>query len=139
MILGVVTGISTEVVYAADEPPSQKVVLIEVRHTPESIERKIEQIAEEYGVDAEIMKTVIDCESNGSTTIQSYHIRPDGSREQSYGLAQWHIPSKNVAIDGRVFTEEMAKDPEIAIENMAWYFSRGLQGKWSCYNDIYGE
>jgi hypothetical protein len=127
-------GGGTEIVYAEElEPPLPKVVLIEVRHTAESIERKIEQIAEKYGVDAEVMKTVIDCESSGSTTIQSYHKRPDGSREQSYGLAQIYLPAHPTV------TKEQATDPIFAIDFMAKQFSKGNQWMWSCYNDIYGK
>lgn len=140
--LGIVLGLGIntwltahpiKVVYAAE--PVERVVQIEVviDWTPERIEREIQEKAEQYGVSASEMKRVIKCESQGSTTVQSRHRRPDGSRERSFGLAQWHIPSGNVAVDGRVFTEEMAKNPAIAIENMAWYFSRGLQEKWSCW------
>lgn len=67
------------------------------------------------------------------TDGQSWHKRPDGSTEQSYGLAMWYIPAGNKTKDGTVFTEAMAKDPVLALNTMAWYFSMGWQKKWTCY------
>jgi hypothetical protein len=114
----------------AEEIVEPEVVLIEpiIEWTPERIEQEIEEQAEKYGADAGLMKRIIACESNGSTTIQSYHKRPDGSREQSYGLVQIYLPAHpNV-------TYEQAIDPQFAIEFMAKNIVKNPR-MWSCYKE----
>lgn len=117
----------TQTVYA-EEPEAPKEVLIatKVDWTPERINQEIEKKAKEYGVSDRIMKAVIKCESNGSTTIQSYH-KKNGKREESYGLVQIHLPSHpNI-------THEQAIDPAFAIDFMANQFAQGNANLWSCY------
>lgn len=93
----------------------------------------------EYGVSTRLMEEIINCESNGSTTIQSRHIYssnkygPTGSREQSFGVSQFHVPAGNKKKDGTVITKEDALNPVIAIDTMAWYLSQGKGRIWSCY------
>ena len=104
------------VVYAS-EPEAPRVVQIKkvVDWTPARIEKEIDEQAEKYGVSASEMKRVIKCESQGSTTVQSHWRRPDGTREQSFGLVQIHLPAhKDV-------TKEEAQNPEFAIEWMAYF------------------
>ena len=123
-------GSAPEVVHAEEEP---KTILLQVKvnWTPERIDQEIENQAQKYGVSAEVMRRVIKCESTGSTTIQSYHRRPDGSREQSFGLSQIHLP------DWPDVTREEAIDPQFAITFMAERFSEGREELWSCYNKLY--
>ena len=131
-----------QIVYAAEEEPPREIKIeVRINWTEERIEQLIEEKATEYGVSALALKRVIACESNGSTTIQSNHrYTPHnapqgyqaGDREESYGLAQFHIPAGNKTKDGKVITKEMAQNPEVAVDTMAFYFSKGLQKKWTC-------
>lgn len=136
-VLMTLIGGEPDVVYAQEEVIERKVVLIEehIDWNEDRIKQEIKEQSEKYNVSYDEMYRVIQCESHGSTTIQSYHKRPDGTREQSFGLAQFHIPAGNKTESGEVITEEMAKDPKIAISTMAYYFSLGekYKQKWSCY------
>lgn len=93
------------------------------------------QIAAEYGVSADEMIRVINCENKEWEPIQqSRHTYkpgnrwgfPAGTREKSFGLVQIHLPDNPV-------TYEQATDPEFAITFMAQRFSEGRQRMWSCY------
>lgn len=110
-----------EIAQAEEQP---EVVLIEekIDWTKERIRQEVDLKATEYNVPADAMWDTIMCESGASTTIQSYYVRKDGTREQSYGLAQIHLP------DHPNVTYEQAIDPEFAIEfmaknwhNVTWY------------------
>jgi hypothetical protein len=122
------TAHPTKVVYAA-EPEQPRVVQIEVviDWTKDRINKEIEDVAVKYGVSASEMKRVIKCESQGSTTIQSRHRRPDGSRERSFGLVQIYLPAHPDV------TYEQAVNPKFAIDFMAKNFKEGRQRMWSCY------
>lgn len=113
---------------AEPEPPREIQFIIKYNWTEERIAQEIEEQAEKYGVSAHVMKTVIECESMGSTTVQSYHKLKYG-REQSYGLAQIHLP------DHPGITKEQAQDPKFAIEFMAEEMSEGRSWKWTCYRN----
>lgn len=86
-----------------------------------------------YGADEKLMENVISCETGGTfdPSIQSLSVK-DGVREDSWGLAQWNLPSKNTKKDGSIITKEDALNPLIALDLMAWYFSQGKQDLWSC-------
>lgn len=110
-----------EIAQAEEQP---EVVLIEekIDWTKDRIRQEVDLKAAEYNVPADAMWDTIMCESGASTTIQSYYVRKDGTREQSYGLAQIHLP------DHPNVTYEQAIDPEFAIEfmaknwhNVTWY------------------
>jgi len=131
-LVGIVLSLfgGTEIVYAKE--PVAKEVLIEVvtDWTPERIQQEIKEQAEKYNVSAEVMNTVISCESMGSTTIQSYHYK-DGVREDSWGLVQINLPhNPNV-------TKEQALDPKFAIEFLAKGLSQGHGKRWTCYRMHY--
>lgn len=81
----------------------------------------------------EAEKTLVDGEVRYVADGQSHHIRKDGTREQSYGLAQWYIPAQNKGWDGEIITEATSKDPLYSLRSMALYFSRGDQHLWSCW------
>ena len=104
-----------------------------------SVKEIIKVKGAEYKVSTRLMEEIINCESQGSTTIQSKHrythsrYGPVNSRELSFGVSQFHIPAKNKKKDGTVITKEDALNPEIAIDTMAWYLSQGKGRMWSCY------
>ena len=117
-------------IYKAEAKETERrVVLIEAKidWTPDRIEKEIEEQAKKYNRDAEYMKSIIACESQGSTTIQSYHRRKDGTREQSYGLAQIFLPAHPSV------TKEQATDPSFAINFLAKNLGKV---KWSCEDMI---
>lgn len=100
----------------------------------EAILELIHQKSLFYGVSEAVMVKVVTCENpEFDPKLQSYVIESDGKREESWGIAQWHIPSKNRKKDGSIITKEDALNPELALDNMAWYFSRGLASRWTCY------
>lgn len=81
-----------------------------------------------YNTDPEIMIKVIECES-GWQNIQS-HVTRDGVREDSWGIAQIHLPSNSNV------TKEQSLNPHYSIRFMAQKFSEGKQSMWTCYNLI---
>lgn len=91
-----------------------EVVLIESRidWTEERIAKEVEEQAQKYGRNPDHLKAIIECESQGSTTIQSFH-KKNGVREDSWGLVQIHLPSHPT------ITKEQAIDPSFAIEFLA--------------------
>lgn len=111
-------------------------VQIEVSYTTEDIVRIAKEKAEKYGVSFEKMDTTIKCESGYEHDIQSHHVLSYG-REQSFGVAQWHIPSKNRNAKGEIITKEMALDPNEALDAMAYHFSIGNAKIWTCYRMNY--
>ena len=101
----------------------------------------INKHGKEYGLSTsqkhEVFETVR-CETKGTFdhSIQSecYY---KGVREDSWGLAQWNLPSKNRKKDGTLITKEDAMNPEISLDTMLWYFSQGLEDKWTCWRTLY--
>ena len=87
----------------------------------------------QYGVSEPLMQEIINCESGGSTTIQSQHrytsnrYGPVGSQELSFGPVQIHLPAHpNI-------TKEQATDPEFAVDFLAKNLKVGNGRIWSCY------
>lgn len=121
------------VTYTAEEVWEPKEVLIEVdvEWTKERIRQEVLRKSTEYGVSFDQVWGTIMCESQGSTTIQSRHRRPDGTREQSFGLVQIHLPAHpNVS-------KEEAIDPEFAIRFIVENFAAGRQRMWTCWRQLY--
>lgn len=122
---------------AKEEPKIEpKVVMIEARinWTEERIEEEVKEQAKKYNIPFQEMWNTILCESGANTTIQSYYKKTyppsvvlvgDTTREQSFGLAQIHLP------DHPNVTMEQAQDPKFSIDFMAknWYKVR-----WYCRN-----
>lgn len=85
------------------------------------------------------MDRVIACESGYNPTIQSRHRykkdRPHegvvaGQREQSFGLAQIHLPAHpNVSY-------EQATDPEFSVNFLAEKLSHDAGSHWTCYREL---
>ena len=140
---GVVLGIlihlmSQPIVYIreahADVEPIAKPVMIEIHYnwTHERIDQEIETAAKKYGVSAVKMKATVQCESQYHTDIKS-----NFPGEDSWGLAQFHLPARNRTVDGKVMTKEMALDPITALDTMAFMFSKGNAQAWSCFRQLY--
>lgn len=93
--------------------------------------------AKEYSVSATQIANIINCENRGwDPTLQSglYYTRDrinegvyKGQREESYGLAQIHLPAhKNIS-------HSQATDPDFSIEYLAKSLSEGKGSQWTCY------
>lgn len=136
IVLGIIGGITidaynlshpetfqTQFVYVAEaREPEIVQIAVEIEWSKDRINKEIEEQAALYKRDPEYMKKLIKCESMGSTTIQSYHVR-NGVREESWGLSQIHLPSHPTV------TKEEAIEPKFAIHFMAKNLGRV---KWSC-------
>jgi hypothetical protein len=99
-----------------------------------STEQLIHAAADRYAVRFVDLYDTLDCESSHfiDPAIQSgwYH---DGVRENSWGYAQFNLPSHMKTADGREITKEIAVNPEEAIDAAAYNFSIGNATQWSCY------
>ena len=84
------------------------------------------------------MNAIVGCETGYTydPSIQSKHVYTAtnaprgykaGDREQSYGLAQIHVPVHPVTI-------KEATDPEFAIDFLARKVSQGQAYIWTCYH-----
>jgi hypothetical protein len=103
------------------EPPKEERVL--------SVDEIIKNKAKEHAVSEEIMRAVIDCESHGSTTVQSnYYYK--GVREDSWGLVQINLPWNPQV------TKEQALDPEFSADFLARNLKAGKGDLWTCYRDL---
>lgn len=118
------------VVYvAAEEPaPEPKVVLIEVRYnwTEERINQEIDTQAEKWGVDAELMRYVVWCESR-------FNKEALGDGGKSRGLVQIHSGYHPDISD------EEANDPLFALSFLAEKMSLGQGYLWTCYRNKTSE
>jgi hypothetical protein len=70
---------------------------------------------------------VLKCESN-FVAQQSKHLLKDGTREQSFGVAQINLPSHDV-------TYEQAMDIPFSVKWTVDKFRKGEQKIWTCWND----
>ena len=144
ILLGIVLGLvihvySQPVVYIREAEAKEEVkVILEVKidWTKERIEQEIRTAANKYGVSYEKMYNTVKCESGFDIDIQSHHQLNYG-RGMSWGISQFHLPSKNRTADGTVITKEMALDPVIALDAMAYHFSIGNAKAWTCYRKLY--
>lgn len=93
------------------------------------VDALVTKYADKYGVSATDMIKVIKCES-------SFNSEAVGDHGLSFGLAQFYMPAKNRTPEGLIITKEMALDPDIALNSMAWYFSNSRQNMWSCWHMI---
>lgn len=125
------------------ENPKKADVVVEapkkLEWTAHQIAMKIDEHAAKYGVSASLMKALVNCESMGSTTIQSYarytKNHPEwgvkkGQRELSWGLSQLHLPAH------KDITKDEATDPDFALDYMAKRIAKGHASEWSCYQMI---
>lgn len=83
--------------------------------------------ASEYKVSPKLMKCLIKHENRQWQPELQSGIYSNGKREQSYGLAQIHLPSHPYV------SLEEATDPKFAIDFIASEVSKGRAGIWSTY------
>lgn len=83
--------------------------------------------AVEYHLNVDEFLGTIACESHWDT----YAVGDNGT---SFGLAQLH----NTLTDWGLAPAQ-AEEPMIALNTMALAWSRGEQGRWSCYKELYGK
>jgi hypothetical protein len=112
------------IVYAA-EPEEPRVIQLEVvtNWTRARIEKEIDTQAAKYGVSAEVMRTVVQCESQ-------YNIKALGDGGHSRGLVQIHSGYHDVS-------DEDAYDPRFALDFLAKHLQQGKGNLWSCYRMHY--
>jgi hypothetical protein len=113
-------------VEAAPTPPPVEVL---------SVDDLITRSAARYGVNRKALYDTLDCESMHfkDAKIQSGWYK-NGVRENSWGFAQFNLPSGMKTADGRTITKEIATDPAEAIDAAAYNFSIGNARQWSCYH-----
>ena len=123
---GAPTEYIAETAHAEEIEEVEKPVVIEevIVWDKARIDREIEEQAAKYGTSAATLKRIVKCESGYVTDIQSNHVLKYG-REQSFGLAQIHLPSHPD------ISYEQAIDPEFAIAYLAKHYAQGTD-KWSC-------
>lgn len=89
------------------------------------------------GIDVVQFVDTLSCESQGFTVLsgQSQVPNPAGpnGQENSWGVAQFNLPSDLKTADGRPIDFSVATDPRQAISAAAYNFSLGKQGRWSCW------
>ena len=131
-----ITNVSPAV---AQAPEGEPLPIVEIT-TEYELRLLVDEYALKHGVSAGDMKRVIGCESGWNPKIQSRHKYNQGQvtrnpqwgvtvgeYERSFGLVQIHLPAHPTV------TEEMATDPDFAIEFMAKAFSNGYQSWWTCH------
>ena len=100
-----------------------------------SIKKLIQKKANEYGVSASTMRSIVDCESQYHVSIQSKHVYTEtnvpkgykvGDREQSFGLVQIHLPAHSSV------SYKEAIDPEFAVDFLAKNLAVGNGWMWTC-------
>lgn len=111
----------------AAEEPKEVLIKVHINWTRERINEEIDSVAKKYGVSADTMKRVVQCESQYDIDIQSHHKRPDGSQEKSFGLVQIYLPAHTNV------TYSEAIDPVFALNFLGKYLAQGQGKLWSCY------
>ena len=93
-----------------------------------------ESYARKYGVDTSLMADVINCESGWNPSVHNER-DPNGG---SYGLGQyqWATFYKNAPF---LFEKPDIHDPHQQLELMAYMWSKGQAGQWSCWYLIQGR
>lgn len=115
--------------------------LADLEPEPPSIPNLIAMYSKEYKVSAKTMTAVINCENKPLDPELQSELKykkgnrwkqPAGSREQSFGLVQIHLP------DHPEITKAEATDPDFSIEFLADQLSRGRGSQWTCYRKLRG-
>lgn len=137
----VVEAAPAQVVEEVSEEPEMILIEVEIKWTEDRIKEEVWKAAARYNTFPERMWAVIsECENISlDHKMQSHIPDPTGpnNQEDSWGLAQFHLPSRNITPSGETITKEMAQDPTIALDAMAWHFSEGRAPLWSCYRLLY--
>jgi hypothetical protein len=121
--------------------PQEVQIEVHIEWTKERIKQEVWASAEKYNTYPERMWNVMLCENTDLVIDLQSHWKytatnapagfKQGDREQSFGLAQIHVPVHDT-------TYEQAIDPEYAIDFMAKSFANGKASWWTCYGMIYG-
>jgi len=149
IVLGVLLGFLIDasnrpVIYIAEartvevmpEEPQKVLIEVKIDWTKERIEQEIRTASDKYGVSYDKMYHTIKCESGFNIKIRSQHFLSYG-QEDSWGLAQFHLPSRNRDASGTIITRDMALDPVQALDAMAFHFSKGNARAWTCHRNLY--
>ncbi len=112
--------------------PEPEPVIFATSTRESSAKALIATYAEKYKVLPNTMYKVVSCETGGTFDpgIQSLARRKDGTQEDSWGLAQIHLP------DHPDVTKEQATDPDFAIEFLAKNISEGRPYLWTCWRNL---
>lgn len=90
----------------------------------------VAEYSEPYGLSRsrqDFIISIINCENKElDPTLQSRIMQRDGTREESYGLAQIHLPSHPT------ITKEQATDPWYAIKFITTEVALGHENMWTC-------
>jgi len=111
----------------------------------EHYQEAIAFFSKKYNVSQETIERIMICENvNFEPEKQSLHKYNQGQisrnpswgkvgdREKSFGLVQIHLPAGH-KWKGQTITKEMAQDPFLSIEFLAYHLSKGEGRWWSCY------
>ena len=105
-------------------------VVVEKVWTTEEVKQLAITKAKKYGLHKKRFLATLECENGFRAKGQSEHYYK-GVREDSWGVAQIHLPAHPT------ITREMAEDPEIALEFMAQKWSNDEASLWSCYTMLF--
>lgn len=102
--------------------------------TPRTAEDFARETAKKYGINEYRFTETLRCESLGfaDEKIQSGYYK-NKVRENSWGYAQFNLPSKLKTADGRTIDMEIATNGREAIDAAGFNFSIGNASAWSCY------
>lgn len=102
--------------------------IAEAEPLPElTIPQLVDKYSTEYGVSRTQMWATMKCENTElDPTLQSRIINNKGEREESYGIAQIHLPSHPE------ITKAQATDAEFSVKWMAKEFKAGRANQWTC-------
>lgn len=108
--------------------------------TPESLEALASTTAAKYGLNRHRFVETLRCESAGFTFVEGQSGVPDSTgpnnREDSWGVAQFHMPSTLKDASGEVMSKEEAQDPAQAIDAAGFNFSIGNASSWTCFRNL---
>jgi hypothetical protein len=100
--------------------------------TTEELKDLARSVAAHHGLNEERFLGVIKCESRWDPDTQSeIPAKGPNGREDSWGLAQIHLPSHPSV------SREQAQDPVFALNWMADKWSEGKHRLWSCHKKLY--
>lgn len=89
----------------------------------------ITQAATKYGVSQDHLYKTLFCESGGFIDPAIHN----GNGENSWGYAQFNLPTDLKTALGATITKEVAIDPYQAIDAAAFNMSIGNQTRWTCW------
>lgn len=99
--------------------------------TKQDLVQLVYEYADYHNVNPKVMIATINCENDTWDPLRQSDYYKNGKREQSYGLAQIHLPAHPE------ITKEDAQDPNFALNFMAEQMSKGKASAWSCYRKLY--